>query len=142
VLALIFSFALSTAQTQTFTQKTIAFDNGVFLKVEMAVTPAQKAQGLMGRQSLAPGQGMIFVFQPEQPLSFWMKNTYIPLSIGFFRANKTLIEVLDMQPTDGPVREESLPRYASSENAMYAIEVPKGWFSQNKIKPGMKFKFK
>lgn len=129
-------------QAEVLQKKTVVFDNNVSLKVEIAITPTQKAQGLMGRTSLANGTGMLFEFQPPQILSFWMKNTLIPLSIGFFRANKTLIEIQDMEPSQGPVREEMLPRYVSSEPAMYAIEVPKGWFHKSKIKPGSKFRFK
>lgn len=129
------------AQTVQLPQKTIVFDNGITLKVEMALTSEQKARGLMERTSLAQGAGMLFNFEPPQVLSFWMKNTLIPLSIGFFRANKTLIETFDMEPSHGPVREELLPRYMSSESAQYAIEVPKGWFAKNKIRSGMKFRF-
>ena len=142
MLSLLLTIALCTAQTLTFPKKTLIFDNGASLKVEIATTPQQKQQGLMGRTSLAAGQGMLFVFQPAQPLSFWMKNTLIHLSIGFFRENKTLFEIKDMEPIHGPVREELLPRYQSSEPAMYALEVPKGWFSKSKIKPGMKFRLK
>lgn len=140
--ALLFSVALCFAQAPTFPQKTIIFDRNISVKVEMATSPMQKERGLMGRTHLANGQGMLFVFEPAQTLSFWMKNTLIPLSIGFFRENKTLIEIKDMEPIHGPVREELLPRYESSEPAMYALEVPKGWFTQNKIKPGTKFRFK
>ena len=127
---------------ESFHTKTVVFNNSISLRVEMALTPTQKAQGLMGRTSLAEGAGMLFEFQPPQILSFWMKNTLIPLSIGFFRANKTLIEIQEMEPSHGPVREEFLPRYVSSEPAMYAIEVPKGWFHKKKIKPGAQFRFK
>lgn len=132
----------SIVQAGSLPYKTLVFNNGVSLKVEMALTPEQKAQGLMGRTNLAEGSGMLFEFQPPQILSFWMKNTLIPLSIGFFRANKTLIEIQDMEPIHGPVREEMLPRYVSSEPAMYAVEVPKGWFQKKKIKPGSQFRFK
>lgn len=142
MITLFLSFALCTAQALTFPKKNLTFDNGVSLKVEMATTPQQKEHGLMGRTSLTMNQGMLFVFQPEQQLSFWMKNTLIQLSIGFFRENKTLIEIKDMEPIHGPVRDELLPRYVSTEPAMYALEVPKGWFSKNKIKPGMKFRLK
>lgn len=132
----------SLVQAESFKQKTVVFNNGVSLKVEMALTPGQKSQGLMGRTHLAEGSGMLFEFQPPQILSFWMKNTLIPLSIGFFREDKTLIEIQDMEPSHGPVREELLPRYVSSSAAMYAIEVPKGWFHKKKIKPGSQFRFK
>jgi uncharacterized membrane protein (UPF0127 family) len=51
--------------------------------VEIADTPEQQSYGLMNRQSLEPNRGMIFPYDPPQPVSFWMKNTYIPLDIIF-----------------------------------------------------------
>ena len=51
--------------------------------VEIAATPEQQQYGLMNRQSLAPDRGMIFPYQPPQPVSFWMKDTLIPLDIIF-----------------------------------------------------------
>ena len=53
------------------------------LTVEIAATPEQRATGLMNRFSLQPDHGMLFVFEAPQPLSFWMKDTYVPLSIAF-----------------------------------------------------------
>jgi uncharacterized protein len=141
VVSFFFLLFFSQAQTVQLPQKTIVFDNGVSLKVEMALTTEQKSRGLMERTSLAQGTGMLFNFEPPQVLSFWMKNTLIPLTVGFFRANKTLIETFDMEPSHGPVREDLLPRYMSTEPAQYAIEVPKGWFAKNKIRSGMKFRF-
>ncbi len=82
---------------------------------------------------------MLFMFMGEQYLSFWMKNTLIPLSIGYFDKNKKLIEVKDMEPVLGPVRDDQLPNYPSSKPAMFAIEVPKGWFAKKKIKPNDTF---
>ncbi len=51
--------------------------------VELAVTEAQQAQGLMHRQSLAPDAGMLFLFDPVRPVSFWMRNTLISLDMLF-----------------------------------------------------------
>ena len=51
--------------------------------VEVASTPEQQAYGLMNRQTLAPDRGMIFPYEPPQPVSFWMKDTLIPLDIIF-----------------------------------------------------------
>ena len=51
--------------------------------VEVARTPEQQSYGLMNRQSLQPDRGMVFPYDPPQPVSFWMKDTYIPLDIIF-----------------------------------------------------------
>lgn len=129
------------AQQGKLPQKVIQFSNGIQIKVEMAETETQKSTGLMGRTELKEGEGMLFVFRPEQTLTFWMKNTLIPLSIGFLKSDKTLIDIQDMTPAYGPVRDESQPRYTSSRPAMYALEVPQGWFAKKKIRVGQKFRF-
>jgi uncharacterized protein len=142
MIAIFIFIFFSQGELSRLPQKTIAFNNGKTLKVEMALSPVQKEKGLMWRKHLPEGEGMLFKFEPPQRLSFWMKNTLIPLSIGFFREDRSLIEILDMEPAHGPVREELLPRYMSTEPAMYAIEVPVGWFKKNKINPGMKFQIR
>lgn len=58
-------------------------DGPLTLMVEIADDPAERAQGLMGRTALAPGQGMLFVYDRAQPVAFWMKNTLIPLDMLF-----------------------------------------------------------
>lgn len=141
-LASLLIFILCSSASADFPRQTLRFSNGVKLNVEVATTPEQKTQGLMYRTKLEDGHGMLFIFVMEQPLSFWMKNTLIPLSIGYFDKNKKLIEVLDMTPAVGPVRDDLLPRYPSSRPAMYALEVPKGWFAKKNIKPAHSFTLK
>lgn len=102
--------------------------------VEVARTPEELSKGLMYRTSLDKDSGMLFVFPAAEMLSFWMKNTLIPLSIGFFDENKKLMEVLEMQTTS--VMQRELPRYESHKPARYALEMKKNWFSENKIKKG------
>ena len=63
-------------------------------------TPEQRATGLMNRFSLQPDHGMLFVFEQPQPLGFWMKNTFIPLSIAFIDADGRIVNIEDMQPQD------------------------------------------
>lgn len=140
--SLLVSFFIFAQADVKFEKRGIRFSNGTQLTVEVARTDEQRGHGLMFRQSLKSGTGMLFEFPQEAPLGFWMKNTLIPLSIGYFDKNRTLIEVIDMEPPVGPVRDENLPRYPSSRPAMFALEVPKGWFLEKKIKPGSKFSYK
>ena len=107
------------------------------LTVEIADTPSVRDQGLMNRDSLAEGCGMLFVYPQPERLCFWMKNTRIPLSIGFFDAEKRLQQIEDMDPpqTNG----SSLRLYKSAAPAQYALEVPKHWFKKHKISLGDKF---
>lgn len=108
------------------------------LRVEIARTPETQKIGLMYRRELNQDAGMLLVFPTERTQEFWMKNTYIPLSIGYFDSKRRLIHWLDMQPH---LSDSSSPSktYPSAQPAKYALEVNQGWFEMNQIKPGMKF---
>lgn len=105
------------------------------LSVEVAATSTQREQGLMFRRKMPADQGMLFVFPAEQPLSFWMKNTYLPLSIAFIDANHEIINIEDMAPLDEQSRTLSLGP------ALYALEVNQGWFDEHGIKAGDDVRF-
>ncbi|MDR2016800.1 MAG: DUF192 domain-containing protein [Burkholderiales bacterium] len=98
---------------------------------EVAQTPEQRERGLMHRFTLPNGHGMLFVFERPQPLSFWMKNTPAPLSIAFIDEHGVILNIRDMVPND----DKTLHR--SQGNALYALEVRKGWFAEQGIKAGM-----
>jgi len=121
-----------------FSTKKIVLGSKIIL-VELANTPQKRAQGLMFRKKLNPDQGMLFIFPDQKQRVFWMKNTLIPLSIGFFNANKTLVDVQKMQPAS--LIEIRPPTYNSRKPAKFALEVNINWFSKNKIKLGQKFRF-
>jgi uncharacterized membrane protein (UPF0127 family) len=106
------------------------------IKIEIARSDEQRSYGLMNRTRLDENSGMLFIFQKEQHLSFWMKNTLIPLSIGFFDRNQRLVDVQEMVP----FTEKSMT-YVSKKPALYALEMNKGWFEKNKIQIGSKFTF-
>jgi len=97
--------------------------------VEVVNTPDQRATGLMNRFSLQPDHGMLFVFEQPQPLGFWMKNTYVPLSIAFLDASGKIVNIDDMKPLDETT-------HWSSGMAVYAIEMKQGWFAGKGITAG------
>jgi uncharacterized membrane protein (UPF0127 family) len=99
------------------------------VQVEIADTDAERQQGLMGRTALAEDAGMLFVFGREQQLSFWMKNTLIPLSIAYIDAQGRIVDIQDMQPLD----ETSHP---SAAPAQFALEVNQGFFAEHGIEVG------
>lgn len=101
---------------------------GVPALVEIASTPEEREKGLMFRERLNENEGMLFVFPEEKPLSFWMKNTLIPLDVGFFDAGGFLIEVQRMEPDDGKTVHQS------PEPGVYALEMNAGWFERHGLR--------
>ena len=101
----------------------------VEVPVEIAATDAERERGLMGRTALAEDAGMLFVFDQEQPLSFWMRDTLIPLSIAFIDSEGRIVDIQDMQPLD------ETP-HTSAGPARYALEVNQGFFKARGIQVG------
>ncbi|HEX5849018.1 MAG TPA: DUF192 domain-containing protein [Rubrobacter sp.] len=103
----------------------------VEVRVEIADDPLERERGLMNRTSLGEDRGMLFVFPKEQPLSFWMKDTKIPLSIAYIDSEGRITDILDMKPLD-----DEPPHYTSSEPVMYALEVNQGFFDERGVEVG------
>ncbi len=101
------------------------------LKAEVVADNATRSIGLMNRFSLAPDHGMLFVFAQSEPLAFWMKNTFVPLSIAYIDAKGIIVSIVDMKPQD-----EST--YPSGAPAMFALEMKQGWFKERGIVTGDK----
>lgn len=99
------------------------------VQAEVAATAREREQGLMGRTELPDGTGMIFVFEEQGTRRFWMRNTLIPLDIGFLDQRQVLVDVQQMEPMDEELTESRAP-------AMFALEVPQGWFEARGIEPG------
>ena len=117
----------------TLEQVTIQVRNQT-LTVEVARSEEQREHGLMGRTNLGPRDGMIFVFDRDDHLSFWMKNTPTALSIAFLSSEGKILQIEDMSPFS-----ESIVR--SRLYARYAIEMRKGAFSALGIAEGDIFIF-
>ena len=84
------------ARAANFQPLEIATKTGVHVfSVEMATTEEERQQGLMYRKELPDGKGMLFDFSPEQQISMWMKNTYIPLDMIFIRADGRILRIAE-----------------------------------------------
>ena len=84
------------ARAASFQPLEIVTRNGVqVFSVEMATTEEEKQTGLMYRKELADGKGMLFDFNPEQEVSMWMKNTYVPLDMIFIRADGRILRIAE-----------------------------------------------
>lgn len=104
---------------------------GMFvIDAAVAANDADREQGLMYRSQLGPNEGMLFVFGENAVHCFWMKNTLIPLSIAFIRADGTITDIDEMQA-------ETTNNHCPRNNGTFALEMPKGWFTAKGIKPGM-----
>lgn len=101
----------------------------VLVSAELAVKPEERNWGFMERKTIPDGTGMLFVFEKDQILNFWMKNTPHPLSIAYIDSKGEIADILDMTPY-------SLESIKSSRSVRYALEVPQGFFKANGISVG------
>ena len=99
------------------------------ITAEVADTPALRTRGLMGRQSLPPNHGMLFVFEQPQQQCFWMRNTPLPLTIVFMDDEGRISSMADMQPLSEATHCSQIP-------VRYALEMEQGWFAKRGIQPG------
>jgi len=99
------------------------------VQAEVAADPGTRERGLMFRFDLRDEEGMLFVFPEPQRLTFWMKNTPLPLSIAFIDARGVILNIRDMLPY-------TLDGHPSEGDALYALEVNRGWFAARGIRAG------
>jgi len=103
--------------------------------VDVARTPAEKEKGLMFVERLDEGRGMLFLMGPERVLTFWMKNTYIPLDMIFLDGSRTVVGVVESaEPLTLDPRRVEAP-------SSYVVEVNGGWAQKVGIRPGVKARF-
>lgn len=103
--------------------------NQIKIQVEVAETNTQRQQGLMGRATLADGDGMLFVLDEETLPCFWMKDTFIPLSLAFISTDKKIVQLAELTPKDEH-------HVCAKSPISYALEVPQGWFEKQGITIG------
>lgn len=104
------------------------FSSGqVLAGVPVAETPAQRAKGLSKRNDV--GLGMLFTWERSEPQMFWMRDTWVPLTIGFFDDGGRLFSIQDMQPNSDDL-------YESIQPVANALELPHGDFQRYGLQEG------
>lgn len=102
---------------------------GIEIMVEIADDEAERSKGLMFRESLPENEGMLFVYESQRPLGFWMRNTLIPLDIAYIDEQGRIVDIQQMEPRDETT-------HWSKSDAMYALEMNVGWFEANGVRVG------
>lgn len=124
---------LACSKTQSLKTKDIkiktASGKSVGVKAEIADTDEKRQKGYMFRKNILDGNGMLFIFEKDQILGFWMKNTICPLSIAYIDSTGHIRDIFDMKP-------QSLATVESTVSVRYALEVPQGWFQKESINVG------
>lgn len=106
------------------------------VRVQIAARPDEVQRGLMFRPSLGRDEGMLFVFTRPQQMGFWMRNTTIPLDIGYFDPAGELKEIYPLYPLD----ERSVT--SRGRNLQYALEMNQGWYREAGVRPGARLDLK
>ena len=107
--------------------------------VEIADDDAERARGLMFRDVLAEGHGMLFIHVSEEPQSYWMKNTRIPLDILYFDDSRRLVaQQRDVPPCS---LGDACPPYPSGAPARYVLELNAGEAARLDLQDGATIEF-
>ncbi len=101
------------------------------IMAELALTYEQRLTGMMFRTNMAENEGMLFVFGAPDRVSFWMKNTKVPLSAAYIDAKGVILEIHDLQPMN------TNTVVAASARVQYVLETRQGWFQRHNIGPGV-----
>jgi uncharacterized protein len=130
-------FVLCACASSSTPHVVIHTQNGgpIRVSVEVAATPEKRTRGLMYRRDLPEMQGMLFLFPREAPLSFWMKNTPLPLDIIFINAVHTIVSIAQ---STTPFSEKPLP---SGEPAQFVLEVNGGFCQRYRVTIGDRLEF-
>ena len=136
ILSILFVCALvSAAQAQGSPQLDLPrtkISAGMYLiDTQVAATPEQREIGLMFRQQMPQGEGMLFVFDRPGEQCFWMKNTLLPLTAAFVADDGTVVNLADMKP-------QTTDSHCSAKPVRFVLEMNQGWFQKKGLKAGIK----
>lgn len=133
IIRTVFLICLAFALPVASAEETILNIGPQTVRAEIADTEQSREHGLMQREHLCDNCGMLFVFEKADRVSFWMKNTPLPLSIAFIAADGSIINIEEMLPNTTNI-------HNSQGEALYALEMNRGWFAKNSIAPADKIK--
>lgn len=122
------SFSVAAVEDIQFEKEWIKVGHVAF-ETELALTPEQRARGLMYRDNAE--NGMLFVYDEARVLSFWMRNTKVPLDIAYIKADWTIEPIQFLYPYDEKGK-------ASQGPVIGALEMPQGWFKAQGLAAGTK----
>lgn len=132
VAALLMPGWISAQQAPQMDLQRVKLSAGMYvINAQVALTPEQRQTGLMLRKDMPQHEGMLFVFEQPNEQCFWMKNTLLPLTAAFVADDGTIVNMADMKP-------ETTDSHCSVKPVRYVLEMNKGWFAKNGIKPGSK----
>ena len=117
-----------------FERAQLRINDAQIIAVEIADTSARRTRGLMFRQSLPVSEGMIFLFAADTSGGFWMKDTFVPLSIAYIDSAGMIITIRDMEPLSTAIVSPSGP-------FRWALEMNQGWFAANGVAVGDSVRF-
>jgi hypothetical protein len=117
----------------------VSFPDRTVVAVEIADTPALRQRGLMFRERLAQGEGMVFVFEETGFYPFWMKNTLIPLDMIWVGQDKKVVSIAHSVP---PCKADPCPNYSPKGDALYVVEVVGGFSKKHQLKEGDQLVFR
>ncbi len=126
--AALLASALAQAQPMPRIELTAGFHR---IEAEVAANNPDRMQGLMNRRSMAPNQGMLFVFPQAARHCMWMRNTYLPLSVAFLDDDGRILNIEDMAP-------QTETSHCASAAARFALEMNQGWFAGKGVKAGLR----
>ncbi len=102
------------------------------IRLQLAVEAEELRRGLMYRKNMGENEGMIFLYTKPQKMNFWMRNTPLPLDVGFISSDGVLQEFYPLYPYD------ETTVVSRSDELQYALELNQGWFQKNNINRGAK----
>jgi hypothetical protein len=133
VAALVMAFqmpcGLSAAQMPSSSAGALVIFGTDTVRAEVVSSPEARQQGLMFREAVPDGTGMLFVFERPAVQGIWMKDTYVPLDVAFIDASYRIVNIESLEPLD-------LTTKSSSGPVLFALEVGQGWFAERGIVAG------
>ena len=125
---LIFTASTNAQQVNRFRTTTLNAGMHV-IQAEVAMSDAERQQGLMFREKMASNEGMIFIFPKPNGICMWMKNTLLPLSVAFIDDAGVIVNIEDMKP-------HTTESHCANKDVRFALEMNAGWFRQKGLKAG------